>query len=192
MLVLIHRRKHKKRSYIAEFELLKPIGKLLRSIQLNDKQKQDIVEGLRTMNEAKTEFTKQSLENLQTEYNRIEKRISRLVDAHLDGSITHDIYTKKINEYQERKQEIIDEMQKYQNADENYYITINTVLNLAQRAYEIFERSEIDEKRQFLNSLFLNMQLKRKKLVFKVRKPFDTLAKYDKCLDLLPELDSNQ
>jgi site-specific DNA recombinase len=186
-----HKKKHKKRSYFVELEPLKPIEKLLKSIKLTDKQKKDIIDGLRAMNEAKTEFTKQSFENLQTEYNRIEKRISRLVDAHLDGSITQDIYEKKINEYQERKQEIIDEMQKNQDADENYFITINTVLSIAQRVYEIFNRSEIDEKRQFLNFLFLNMRLNRNKLVFDVRKPFDTLAKYDKCFELLPEQDSN-
>jgi hypothetical protein len=35
-----------------------------------------------------------------------------------------------------------------------YYITANTVLNLASRAREIFESSVVIEKRQLLNLMF--------------------------------------
>lgn len=55
-------------------------------------------------------------------------------------------------------------MQQYTQASEAYYITANTILNLAQRAYEIFKRSETDEKSQLLNFVFQNMELDQREL----------------------------
>ncbi len=58
-------------------------------------------------------------------------------------------------------------MQRYTDADENYYITANMVLNLAKKAYEIFQSSEVEEKMQLLNFLLRNLQLNGEKLILK-------------------------
>jgi len=63
----------------------------------------------------------------------------------------------------------------------SYYITINTVLSLAQRAYEIFENSEVAEKRQLLNFTLRNLTLDGKKLQYKLKAPFDTVLLASKC-----------
>lgn len=65
------------------------------------------------------------------------------------------------------------------------------MLNLAQRAYEIFESSEVAEKRQLLNFLLQNLQLKDKKLIFTLKTPFDTVLQANKCSNLLRGQDSN-
>ena len=67
-------------------------------------------------------------------------------------------------------------MQAHTDADYEFHITANTVLNLAKRALEIFESSETEEKRQFLNYLLQNCQLNGKKLEFSLRNPFDAIA----------------
>ena len=67
-------------------------------------------------------------------------------------------------------------MQKHNVADENYYITVNTVLNLAQQAYKIFQSSEVTEKRQLLGFLLQNAQLQDKQFAFDLKKPFDSIA----------------
>ena len=46
------------------------------------------------------------------------------------------------------------------------------VLSLAQRSRELFESSEVDEKRQLLNFVFQNLELKEKKLSVTLREPF--------------------
>jgi hypothetical protein len=56
--------------------------------------------------------------------------------------------------------------------DTNAHITANTVLSLASRARDIFESSEVDEKRQLLNFVFQNLELKEKKLSVTLREPF--------------------
>lgn len=48
-------------------------------------------------------------------------------------------------------------MVRHEKADHNFYVTANTanmVMSLATRAKEIFESSEVNEKRQLLNLVF--------------------------------------
>jgi hypothetical protein len=81
------------------------------------------------------------------------------------------LYNQKFKEYTEKQDKIIDEMNKHDVADKEYYITANTVLNLAQRAKEIFDSSEPEEKRQLLNFLLQNLELKDKNLKYKAKTP---------------------
>lgn len=60
-------------------------------------------------------------------------------------------------------------------ADKASLITVKTVLDLAKRAKEIYESSKVDEKRQILNFLFSNLEMRDKKAIITLREPFDKL-----------------
>lgn len=77
-----------------------------------------------------------------------------------------------MQEYKVREREVVQEMERHVNADESFHITANMVLSLARRSREIFESSEVDEKRQLLNFVFQNLELKDKKLFVTLREPF--------------------
>ncbi len=78
----------------------------------------------------------------------------------------------------ENKQENEFKMKRLNNANKNYYITANTILSLAQRAPEIFESSEPEEKRQLVNFVFQNLELDGRKLLFKTKTPFERVLEY--------------
>ena len=68
------------------------------------------------------------------------------------------------------------------------------VLSLAQRSKEIFESSEVDEKRQLLNLVFQNLELKDKKLSVHLREPFKIIKDtsfLEKCPGMCTGEDSN-
>lgn len=94
----------------------------------------------------------------------------------LRGWITKDDYDKKFKELKEKQQDIVLQIEEHTEADESYYITASTVLNLAKRALEIFESSQITEKRQLLNFLLQNCRLEGKKLMFTIRNPFGAIV----------------
>lgn len=79
--------------------------------------------------------------------------------------ITQDIYDIKFKTLKEKQYAINVRMEEYTRADENYYIVANTVLSLSNRALEIFESSEVNEKRQLLNFLLQNCRLSGKNLI---------------------------
>ena len=64
----------------------------------------------------------------------------------------------------------------HQGPDKASLITVKTVLDLAKRAKEIYESSKVDEKRQILNFLFSNLEMKDKKAIITLREPFDKLV----------------
>ena len=171
---------HKKRTYIREEDLMKPIYDVLKNIKLPDNKIQMITEDLKRTHEAKNRFHEQSLKGLRLEYDQIEKRINKAFDMATDGCITTDMFNKKLKEYKEKQEEIREEMARYDQADEKFYLTANTVLKLAQKALEIFQSSEISEKRQLLNFLLQNPQLQGKNLVFMLKTPFDRVLQANK------------
>ena len=57
--------------------------------------------------------------------------------------ITEEMYDKKLKEYKATQSEILTKMQSHSDADEQFYLTANTVLNLAQRAREIFKSGNL-------------------------------------------------
>ena len=182
---------HAKRIYVKEAELLEPILKLLDSINLPDEKVKELVQDLKQATKSENRFFTNTLQELRNEYDKIENRKSKLQDDKYDGSITNDLYDKKFKEYTEKQAKLMTEISKHDKANNQYYITANTILILAKRAREIFENSEVPEKRQFLNYLLQNCQLKDKNLVYKLKAPFDTVLLASKCSDLLPGWDSN-
>jgi hypothetical protein len=67
-----------------------------------------------------------------------------------------------------------------ENKRDPYYIAASTVLNLAKRALEIFESSEVPEKRALLNFLLQNSVVDGKKPMYSLRSPFDTIYAFAK------------
>jgi len=80
-------------------------------------------------------------------------------------------------------------MEEHSKADENFYLTASKVLDLASRALQIFESSEVTEKRALLNFLLQNPVLSGRNLLFKLKSPFDVIAQCGKTQDWLPSLD---
>ncbi len=87
--------------------------------------------------------------------------------------ITKDIYDKKHQEYHDKLQLLNIELEEHTKADYDYQTTVAVVLSVARRAKQIFESSEPEEKRAFLNYLLQNPTVNAKKLEFTIRTPFN-------------------
>lgn len=168
-------RKDCKRDYVPENVLLKPVYKALEGLEMPDERIREITEGLRSMGKSEASFHKFHMTNLKKEYDQIEDRISKMYDDKLDGRITDEMYDRKLKEFKERQSAILTDMSIHSEADEEFYLIANTILNIAKRALEIFKSSEVPEKRQLLNFLLQNCQLEGKNLVFSMRSPFDKI-----------------
>ncbi len=49
------------------------------------------------------------------------------------------------------------------------------------RAYELFESSKVEQKRQIINFVLKNLKLRGKTLEFELKKPFDVLINLQNC-----------
>ncbi|MEX2410874.1 MAG: recombinase family protein [Candidatus Paceibacterota bacterium] len=182
---------HEKREYVREKDLLKPIYKALESIQIPNDKLDYLTSELKKIHEIKNDFHNKALKGLQKEYDKIEERISKMYDEKLDGSITMDMYDKKLREYKSKQSNILLQIEEHDKGDEAFYLTASKVLDLADRALEIFESSKIKEKRELLNLILQNSRLSGRKLVFKLQTPFDSIAQANVSQNWLRGQDSN-
>lgn len=76
-------------------------------------------------------------------------------------------------------------------ADKKFYYTISNLLDVATRAYKIFEFSKPEKKRKLLNLMFSNLKLEGEKLAFDLKRPFDLMVSMSKTQNLLRRQDSD-
>ena len=181
-----------KKVYIPEKNFLKPVYEVLKTFNNMPQAKIDnIVEGLRKSNENKDIYHKEAIRALRQEYDATQIRLSRLTDLLLDQSITKDFYDNKLKEMKQKQYDINIQLENHTRADENYYITASTVLNLAKNALSLFESSEVLEKRAMLNFLLQNCVANGKKLEFDLRSPFNHILNFANQPTWLREQGSN-
>jgi site-specific DNA recombinase len=160
---------------------LKPLLEYFDAISLSEEQVDSITSHLREIHKSESTFRHEGMTALRREQDKIQRRLSQIYDDKLDGLIDETVYLEKLKEFKNRQMEILEEMKRYEVADENFHITANLVLKLASRARELFESSEIDEKRQLLNLMFQNLQLRDVNLSVQVTEPFKTMVDYKEC-----------
>ncbi|HSQ97142.1 MAG TPA: recombinase family protein, partial [Rickettsiales bacterium] len=64
----------------------------------------------------------------------------------------------------------------HNDSDEQFGITLTSLVSLASKAYEIFESSKIEEKRQLINFMFSNLRLNGTELKFSLKQPFNLMV----------------
>ena len=101
------------------------------------------------------------------------------------------MYNKKLKEFRAKQKEISGKIASLGIADEEYYLTSEYLLQLANRAYDLFVSSEAEEKRQLLLLTLQNLELDGKKVNFELVKPFDKVFACSNSQSWLPDEDSN-
>ena len=107
----------------------------------------------------------------------IETKENTLLDVLLNGGITQDVYNKKKEEFDKEKAKIERDIEKLSLKSDDFEITVKYLLDVASRAYKLFESSGIDEKRKLLKLVFPNFYLDGKKVSYTIKKPFNLMVK---------------
>ncbi len=113
------------------------------------------------------------------------------LDSFDEWSITSDEHSKFYTEFRDKIAEIDSKLASLQRAEDEYYVTAIYLLELANRAYDLFKSSEIEERRQLLKLTLQNLVLDGKKVQFQAQKPFDTILNFADSPSWLPREDSN-
>lgn len=180
-----------KPEWLPEHELTSQFAELFKSIQMPKDVLLDVLATLKSSHQGKIEYYNTYSAQLNAEHTKYERRIEEMYEDKLDGTISSEFYDKKRKEYREKQRSITQQLEKLDRVDETYYYTASTLLELANRAYDLFLSSEPEEKRQLLSFVLSNCTLEGRLLRYNLLKPFDTMAKCAKRQTWLPREDSN-
>ena len=105
--------------------------------------------------------------------------------------ITPANYDKLVLKDKEKQTDLTAQLKDHIKADEKFLIGVSYITELANRAVELYQGSEVEEKRQLVNFLLSNLRLKGKKLLYEYKKPFNEMALCTKSLDWQGQEESN-
>ncbi len=134
-----------------------------------------IADSLNQLHLDKIEFHNKHYGKLINQQQQITKMLDNLYIDKVKGRITESEYEKFYISFYDEAAEIKSQLDKLGEAQDNYFITAKYVLDLVNRAHELFESSEVEEKRQLIKLVLQNLRLEDDKLLWDAVKPFDTL-----------------
>src|ERR1035437_4586430 len=101
----------------------------------------------------------------------------------LDGNISADYYDRRCSEWQREMSDILKNIGMHQNASNACAQEGIRILELANRAWELYEMQEMAEKRKLLDFVFSNSSWVGGELTPNYRKPFDLIVEAKKLQD---------
>ncbi|MDD2487829.1 MAG: recombinase family protein [Candidatus Gracilibacteria bacterium] len=167
-----------KREYISENNLLEPIYSILYKFSTITPETQNfILTEMRKSEESEVSFNKAQIIKIDKEMEKIGTSDENLLKTYCNpsSSITSEMYDKIHQEYQDQLTNLSYQKDTYSKGKSEYELSIVTVFSLAMRAKEIFESSEVGEKKLLLKFLLQNPTLDNKKPIFNLESPFDVL-----------------
>ncbi|MDX2073950.1 MAG: recombinase family protein [Alphaproteobacteria bacterium] len=165
-----------KKLFIAENEVLDQVRAVFQSFHLPQDLLEALTAHLKSSHESEKDFHKEAIVGLQKEYLQINDRLNTLLDLRLDKSITKDEYDIKAQSMKQRQHEIAVMMGNHEKGDDKFKTTVEALFSLASKAYENFESSKIEQKRQLMAFVFSNLALKGAKLEYSLRTPFQLMV----------------
>ncbi len=162
--------------WIREEELTKQFTEYFNKIHIPDEIVESIGKMLKDSHKGKIEHYQTVSNELKTQYDILQNRIEKMYDDKLDGSITEDLYNKKLLEYRAEQENISTRLKNLQTADQDYYTTGIYLLKLANKAPEIFKSSEAEVKRHLIKLVLQNPVINDTTLSAIIRNPFNIFA----------------
>jgi site-specific DNA recombinase len=162
-----------------EEQALQVVKELFQSLYIPPAMLEEMKVHLKALCEGKADYQISESEALTKEFQEIERKKKRLLDLLLDDSIqsiTPSMYDKNVQEFLQRQHEITNFLSSQVEADKAFQITLKALLELCSNSYEIFNSSQIDQKRKLMSFVLANLNVKGGILCYTLRKPFDGLV----------------
>ena len=187
-------------SYIREEELILQLAQPLKDLKFDERTLMDVKEALKRSFGAEKDFARTRTSVLQSEEGRLKNRIDQAYNDKLDGLITADEYAEKVKVWRERLAKAREELRALGGSHDLYLDEASRILDVAQRAYDIYMGQEDNfQRRQLLDDIVSKVVIKDKMALSNLREPFSTLSKLASAaksgsddLGWYPRLESNQ
>ncbi len=162
--------------YIREEVIAEQFEDALKKLKLSKALLLDIKDALKESHSDEIKFHASRVQDLQSRYNTLTKRIDAIYEDKLDGKIPEELWFRKNEEYKKEMAQIEDSLRQHTKANFNYVESGVYLLELANNAHQCYSQRSIMEQRQMLNFLLSNCTLKAGKLDYIYKTPFDMIA----------------
>ena len=178
--------------YIKEEKLEKQIIEAISKIKITDEHKTWITTALADSFKDEQRYTKERLNSLNSQKDRLRERIDKLYLDKLDGIISEDFWLDKHNKWTNELKTIQENITAFENTNINFIEEGAKFLKICNEIDDLYDYADKNEKKELINYLLQNLTLNGENISYTYKKPFDIFAKGLSCNKKLPRLDSNQ
>jgi hypothetical protein len=135
-----------------------------------------VKDALRQSHVDERQFHEEAIDRLQAEYKRLQNRLDAMYVDKLDGRVDQGFFDRKSAEWRAEQSRLVRTIEEHQNANQVYLDEGAHLLELSQKAYELFIKQEPREQRRLLDFVLSNCTWKDNELSVEFRQPFDLIA----------------
>ncbi len=181
------------KKYVREEVLDAQIVQILKGLQCTDSRMlQWVRKALKDNHQNEIDQREKEMITLQAKEKHLRNRMDKIYEDKLDGKITEDFYKSKSDQYSSELSSARLNLKSLALANEKYLNMGSAIFELAQASAKIYESCPTNtEKRELLNSVFLNLKVKDGNIVPDYKIGIELIAKRAKSNDWLGRRDSN-
>ncbi|MDB5179416.1 MAG: hypothetical protein JWN12_48 [Candidatus Saccharibacteria bacterium] len=139
-----------------------------------------VIDELRNRHDDQQQYFTQSIEQTRSEYDKIKEKMRKVYYDLLEGRITQTFHDEIATELEKKQQELNDRLKLLTSDNKTFQVTASYLLDLAQRAEELFKESDDGLRQKLLEYLLSNIELKDKKLSYILNDPFKSIVEAKK------------
>jgi hypothetical protein len=162
--------------YTREEVLSDKFAEVLKHLVFDDAILGWVKEALRQSHNDELQFHEESIKRVRAEYDRLQKRLDAMYVDKLDGKIDQGFYDSRAAEWRTEQNRLLRIVEEHQEANRNYLDEGVQLLELSQRAHELFLKQDPRQQRRLLDFVLSNCKWKDNELSVTLRQPFDLIA----------------
>lgn len=183
--------RHNGIGYVPENRLAGMFEDSVKGVTLSQKKIDWIMKACEKRYKNTSTIEQNRLLRLQTEYDKVNARLSKLYDSKFDGEIPEDIFKSKENEYNGKLIEIKSFLEKCGKINPRFFEDAEQILELSKSLYPLYVKANHPEKAHLLKRISSNYLLNNVTICPTYRKPFSFWAEGLSRSRWLPREDSN-
>ena len=142
--------------YTREEVLEEHFSLVLKRFYFDDEVMEWVADALKQSHGDEKRYHEEAIIMLQTEYNKLQGRIDAMYMDKLDGRVDAGFFDRKAKEWRTEQDRIMGLIGEHQSTIQTYLEEGIRILELSQRASELFQKQEAYEKRRLHNFLLSN------------------------------------
>jgi len=171
-----HYRACEQKTWSKEKEVIAQLAQSLGNLQLDSLLVEWIRNVLKEAHIEETEYNDVAISELNKSLGRMQKRMDNLYQDKLDELISKEKYDAMFKQFSIEKEEITQAIQKHSQSSTKYQELGVNLYEISQRAEELFNKAERDDKRKLISLVFDSLTLDEGKLEYKLTAPFNLLS----------------
>lgn len=152
-----HKKGCKKKSYVNQNIVDEAVSNILKSFKITKDIIDDVLACIKEIHHAKSEYQEHANSEITKQVNRLQKRIEQAYQDKCDGLVDEKFWQENNKKWHAEKTELINQLQRMNKADEEFYNMCEMLLKFCKNAHEMYLKGTAEDKLFITSTVISNI-----------------------------------